>query len=173
MAQLTLFGKTRDRRKPRKLMHVCDAGEGTKVHGEYLDHVLFECRRCSFRSDWQLERRIVARRGVPCPVCNPLDMPPLFIPLKGQFYDAFISGEKSIEYRRFGPRWNFETCVIGRSVTLSRGYGKQNRREGVVVKFEVSGDPCQTEAWRECYGPAHDDTRAACISIHLQHTGER
>lgn len=60
---------------------------------------------------------------------------PIFIPLKTQYYEAFVSGEKKVEYRKYGNRWNKEVCRIGRKVTISKGYGKQNRRSGVIVAF--------------------------------------
>lgn len=60
---------------------------------------------------------------------------PVFIPLKGQYYDAFISGDKVEELRLYGPRWNEKTCYIGRPVLLSRGYGKAHRANGVIAGF--------------------------------------
>ena len=60
---------------------------------------------------------------------------PLFIPLKTEFYEAFKNGSKTEELRRYGPRWNHDTCLIGRHVILSRGYGKQNRMSGVIWFF--------------------------------------
>jgi hypothetical protein len=60
---------------------------------------------------------------------------PLFIPLKTEFYEAFERGEKRSELRLYGPRWNERTCSPGRSVILSKGYGKQNRLQGVVTEF--------------------------------------
>jgi len=60
---------------------------------------------------------------------------PLFIPLKTEYYEAFVSGEKIVEYRKYGPRWNAEVCKIGRKVIISKGYGKQNRKTGVISGF--------------------------------------
>lgn len=60
---------------------------------------------------------------------------PLFIPLKTEYYEDFLSGDKGIEFRRYGPRWNEQTCVRGRKLVLSKGYGKKNRVEGVVGGF--------------------------------------
>ena len=59
----------------------------------------------------------------------------LFIPLKTEHYEAFERGDKDTEYRQYGSRWNEKTCPIGRGVTLSKGYGKQNRLSGVVKAF--------------------------------------
>ena len=61
---------------------------------------------------------------------------PLFIPLKTKWFDAFVSGQKADELRAYGPRWNERTCRVGRAVTLSRGYGKQQRLGGHVASFE-------------------------------------
>ncbi len=92
-------------------------------------------------------------------------MKPLFIPLKTEFYEAFVSRTKTVEYRRYGARWNERTCTVGRRVVISKGYGRQHRRTGVITGFEVPDDPCRTEAWRACYGD--DQSVAACISIRL------
>jgi hypothetical protein len=50
------------------------------------------------------------------------DERPLFIPLRGIWFDAFDRGQKTEEWRRFGPRWNEDICRVGRPVLLSRGY---------------------------------------------------
>jgi hypothetical protein len=76
------------------------------------------------------------RRMMPISIDNPL-----FIPLKGEWFDRFESGDKSDEWRRLGARWNFINCRIGRRVVLSRGYS--GRRLGAsigavrLVKAEV------------------------------------
>ncbi|XPV77964.1 MAG: hypothetical protein ACNI27_08595 [Desulfovibrio sp.] len=62
---------------------------------------------------------------------------PLFLPLKTKYYEAFKSGEKTEELRKYGGRWTEKTCFVGRKVTLSKGYGKQNRLKGVIVSFET------------------------------------
>lgn len=61
----------------------------------------------------------------------------LFIPLKGKYYDAFASAEKTSEYRAYGPRWNNKTCYSGRKVVLSRGYGKAHRMNAVISLAEI------------------------------------
>ena len=61
---------------------------------------------------------------------------PLFIPLKSKWYEQFQSGEKRDELRRYGPRWNENTCRVGREAVLSKGYGKQNRMRGKVRAFK-------------------------------------
>ena len=62
-------------------------------------------------------------------------MKPLFIPLKTEYFNQFKDGTKTVEYRRYGARWNKEVCTIGREVTLSKGYGNYERMKGVVVGF--------------------------------------
>ncbi|SFK64676.1 hypothetical protein SAMN05216302_101172 [Nitrosomonas aestuarii] len=62
-------------------------------------------------------------------------MKPLFVPLNANPYDQFADGTKTDELRRYGPRWNENTCPTGRKVTLSRGYGKKNRMSGVIWRF--------------------------------------
>lgn len=62
-------------------------------------------------------------------------MKPLFIPLKTEYFEAFERGEKDEELREYGPCWNEKTCVVGRPVTLSKGYGKRNRLKGAVIGF--------------------------------------
>lgn len=47
---------------------------------------------------------------------------PLFIPLRTEYFRQFESGEKTTEYRAYGPRWNEDTCRIGRLATISHGY---------------------------------------------------
>ena len=63
-------------------------------------------------------------------------MKPLFIPLKAIYYEAFKDGIKTEELRRYGKRWNLETCIVGRKVALSKGYGKQDRMIGVIWRFK-------------------------------------
>lgn len=60
----------------------------------------------------------------------------LFVPLMSRYYEAFERGEKTEELRLYGPRWNEETCRIGRPITLSKGYGKKNRLHGIIWKFK-------------------------------------
>lgn len=93
---------------------------------------------------------------------------PLFIALRGEYYDAFARGEKEYEYRPRGSRWNEETCRIGRRVILSRGYGKASRMAGVITGFHFDTIPSRLPGWLDCYGPGAGD--AACIRIAL--TGE-
>lgn len=92
----------------------------------------------------------------------------LFVPLKRQFFEAFERGEKSVEYRIYGPRWNELTCQIGRMVTLSLGYGKRRRLRGVITDFRRDDDPGSIPGWSVCYGTTNKP--AACISIAVNGT---
>lgn len=81
---------------------------------------------------------------------------PLFIPLKSEYYEAFERGEKHVEYRLYGARWNENTCRIGRTVTLSKGYGKRHRMTKEVIDFHkrdarTFGSTVQA-AILDCYG---------------------
>ena len=82
---------------------------------------------------------------------------PLFIPLNAEYYEAFRTGKKIAEYRKYGPRWNEKTCRVGRQVLLSCGYGKSRPRLlGVVFNFRVVPlKYCDgQDAYRECF-PKH------------------
>ena len=92
-------------------------------------------------------------------------MKPLFIPLKGEYFDAFEAGTKDTEYRKYGPRWNCDTCYAGRKVTLSYGYGKKRRLRGEIVEVTRDKDPSKRPGWIACYGTAAND--AICIKIKL------
>jgi hypothetical protein len=97
-----------------------------------------------------------------------MDIKPLFIPLRADFFDAFARGEKTCEYRRRGPRWNASTCFVGRRVVLSRGYGKHRRLTGTITGFCYDTIPSKLPGWVERYGTGAGD--AACITIALDPT---
>jgi hypothetical protein len=94
-----------------------------------------------------------------------LDLPPLFIPLKRQFFEAFERGEKDFEYRKLGPRWNEKTCQVGRLVTLSLGYGKHSRLAGVIRDFSICNTPQIIPGWWDCFGDS--SMPAAVIKINI------
>lgn len=73
-------------------------------------------------------------RGEPnqCVVCH---VKPLFIPLKTEYFNAFKEGTKKYELR-VGAKWGHKHCKVGRAVTLSKGYGKHERLNGVITSFE-------------------------------------
>ncbi len=64
MTERTLFESLPRDRPRRKLMHVADAGESC---------IQFACRHCGHKTGWQTwDNRVTeAKRGVPCPNCNP------------------------------------------------------------------------------------------------------
>lgn len=63
MKQLSIFPQ--ERRAPRKLMHVVDAGDADKPI------VLFRCERCDYESGWVYSQGLSKdKRGEPCPNCN-------------------------------------------------------------------------------------------------------
>lgn len=92
---------------------------------------------------------------------------PLFIPLKKEYFDAFAAGEKTEELRPYGPRWNEKTCLPGRPVIISCGYGKQKRMRGMIWKFKKQHGSLFGSTYRQAikdvYGTLDKDI--ACISI--------
>lgn len=88
---------------------------------------------------------------------------PLFLPLRRQFFEAFKNGSKDTEYRRRGPRWNADSCWVGRRVVIALGYTK-TRLYGKIVGFHYDNLPSKLPGWLECYGPGGS---AACIKIEL------
>ena len=55
------------RQKPRKLMHVYDAGPAED--GQCM--VVFQCERCQYKTEWMLAKNVSeAKRGIPCLTCN-------------------------------------------------------------------------------------------------------
>lgn len=96
---------------------------------------------------------------------------PLFIPLKTEYYNAFLDGSKVDEYRLYGKRWNEKVCVPGRRVTISKGYGKLNRRSGEILFF--SKDTFDNmPAWLQkdifnCYGEAAKGKTLAVIRLKI------
>lgn len=88
---------------------------------------------------------------------------PLFIPLRREYFEAFERGEKTEEYRPYGPRWNERTCYPGRPVVLSLGYGKARRLTGIIRAFNKDSDPGRRPGWQACYGSRH--ATAAVIAI--------
>ena len=85
---------------------------------------------------------------------------PLFVPLRTEWFEAFASGKKHEEWRRYGPRWNEKTCRVGRPVTLSHGYSGA-RLAGEVTFFRIER---AKHAAAEIFGK---DTRCAVIGIKL------
>lgn len=90
---------------------------------------------------------------------------PLFVPLKTEWFEAFRDGSKDTEFRPYGPRWNEQTCRIGRAVVISKGYGRKHRLRGRVAAFVVRDDPECIPGWIACYGTRSG--RVACVRIAL------
>lgn len=93
----------------------------------------------------------------------------LFIPIRAEFYDAFGSGTKTDELRRYGPRWNERTCAVGRRVVLSCGYGRQARMMGRIVRFKKQHATTFGSTYKasieRIYGTL--DLDIACIGIEI------
>ena len=106
-----------------------------------------------------------AEAGRAAPICSE-SLKPLFIPLKREYFESFEQRKKSVEYRVHGPRWNKNTCQVGRRVTLSLGYGKQRRIGGVIVSFWQSSAFVENHDFVSCYGRRPNAT-AACIAIRV------
>ncbi len=96
-------------------------------------------------------------------------MKPLFIPLNTEYFDAFADGSKREELRRYGPRWNENTCTVGRDVVLSKGYGKKHRMTGRIWKFKRQHGSTFGSTYRaailDVFGTL--DIEIACIAITL------
>jgi hypothetical protein len=92
---------------------------------------------------------------------------PLFIPLKREYFDAFSKGEKSIEWRIYGPRWTERTCWPGRLVTLSLGYGKRHRLSGTVVEAAIINSLPADHAFFKVYDAKANGKRPFGIKIAL------
>lgn len=60
---------------------------------------------------------------------------PLFIPLYAEHFEAFERGDKTIEYRRWGARWNDSAIKPGRVAIIARGYSGP-RLDAIVIKVE-------------------------------------
>lgn len=58
------------RATPRRLMHVCDAGDGC-CENETPISVRYACARCGHETEWVNATTVTeAKRGIPCPHCN-------------------------------------------------------------------------------------------------------
>jgi hypothetical protein len=92
-------------------------------------------------------------------------LPPLFIPLCAGPFDEFKAGTKVEEYRPEGARWNAEVCRIGRRVVLSRGYGKKDRLQGVIVGYRQIWSR-EVPNWSTYY--PNREGRVAAIKIEVE-----
>lgn len=88
-------------------------------------------------------------------------MKPIFIPLRREYFLAFERGEKRVEFRAYGSRWNEHQLVHGRSVTLSLGYSGR-RLVSRIVAYSILHPEQAPATARSIYG----DT-ITIIAIHL------
>jgi hypothetical protein len=110
---------------------------------------------------WQLPRRWLRVETTPVG-----QMPPLWINLKYEFFDAFARGEKETEFRVLGKLWNEEKCRIGRRVVLTRAY-RQPHLTGVIVGFDARfASDRSLPALTACFHTT-PLTLIACIKIKL------
>lgn len=100
-------------------------------------------------------------------------MKPLFIPLTTYWYAEFKAGRKTIELRKYGKRWNEKTCLVGRAVILSRGYGKQDRLERVIgdVTIAAKAQALPAELCQQ-FMSVFSDPGSAVIAICLTNRGK-
>lgn len=93
-------------------------------------------------------------------------MKPIFIPLKSEYYQAFLDGSKRIEYRRAGVgQFTLAKCTPGRDVTLSKGYGRRDRIRGTVVRSWIEHHEHPAGAIAACYGHQPIDIIAIEITV--------
>ena len=64
-----------------------------------------------------------------------MSVKPVFVPLKREWFEAFARGEKRVEWRAYGARWNCECIAPKRAIVLSMGYSGA-RLHGTVVDVE-------------------------------------
>lgn len=93
---------------------------------------------------------------------------PLFIPLTTKYFNLFLSGEKPVELRPYGPRWNERTCAPGRAVTLSKVYGKKHQLQGELTRFEkIEGYDHLPEPDRSQYLEVYGSRPGPIARIHI------
>lgn len=92
-------------------------------------------------------------------------MKPLFIPLRTRWFRAFACGEKTIEYRVYGARWNERTCILDRPVILSHGYSGARLNATVIGMTIVERGIAPQEA-RDLFPCAE---RIAALHLRLGH----
>lgn len=104
------------------------------------------------------------RDGIDDPIPEAAKQKPLFLPLRKVYFEAFKNGEKLIEYRKLGKRWNPTRIRPGRAVTLSCGYSGE-RLEGRIRMIWMDDDPELLPGFTECYGT--EKATAFCMRIIL------
>jgi len=65
-----------------------------------------------------------------------------FLPVKKEYYWKFVDGSQNCEIRPNNHHgWNTKNIFPGRIITLSCGYGKQNRTEKEIIKTVLNIGP--------------------------------
>ncbi|WP_417831669.1 hypothetical protein [Terasakiella sp.] len=78
------------------------------------------------------------------------EVKPLFLPLKGLYFDLFSDGRKTYELRRLRGGWNLSQVYVGRDVVLSYGYGKKYRKEAMILAVKSAnsiGELISKHSW--------------------------
>jgi len=94
------------------------------------------------------------------------DRPPLFVPLRAEYFREFAAGTKNVEWRKIGPRFNERTLYKGRAITLSNGYSGA-RLYGRVVRLEFAAASTVPNA-TSIYKPSD-----LLVGIHIKLTSRR
>jgi hypothetical protein len=84
----------------------------------------------------------------------------LFVPVVNEVYRLFESGEKWVELRQLGPKWNHRHVFTGRLVVLSRGYSTADRLHRVVGRVATADCFADLVPWA-VEGAAVDKVMAA------------
>ncbi len=88
---------------------------------------------------------------------------PLHLVLKGIYFDDFVAGTKTVEFRRPSSRVNLTTCFAGRSIVLRRGYSAITLH-GVIKRARLIHRRYAPEAARRIFP---DEDRFIAIEIAL------
>lgn len=135
---------------------------GVQLRGEKRFQV--HCHKCNNQGfECDSESEILPHAQTLLQSVSASELYPLFLPLDAEYFDAFAAGTKEAEYRLYGPRWNEKTCLIGRRVTLSRGYGRYHRFSRIITDFQTLTEPPDPDAWSKCFG----DKKAPIAAITL------
>ncbi|GGH14681.1 hypothetical protein GCM10007036_14190 [Alsobacter metallidurans] len=63
---------------------------------------------------------------------------PLLLVVRKPYFLEFLRGEKTIEYRRYGPRWCESIWRVGREIGISMTYdGRYGQLPATVTKTEA------------------------------------
>lgn len=90
---------------------------------------------------------------------------PLFCPVTKYYFNEYFIGNKTVEYRLYGPRWNEITCVPGRRIIVSEGYSGR-RLYGFIGGFRFS-ELGMIEGMKDLYPGVPANKRIICIMLEL------